>query len=107
MVAVGEVDIALVEDGRPLERGAVETLAGVAVTVFRDQRPLAAQLEPDPPTVAASLPLDGEVPVGLVDAVGLTVLPRVQVAVRGRASLVLVCLTCGLGLTDLFVMVPV
>lgn len=105
---VRETDVFLVEDGHPLERRAVEALAGRAVAVLGRQGPVTAELVLDAAAVALPSPLYGEIfffPIFTIHVVALLfvggrrdqvasvrgpVLPRVFFAVRGRACLVLV-----------------
>ena len=76
MVAVGEVDVGFVEDGGPLEGGAVEPLAGLAVAVFGGEGRVAAELVADLAAVAGAGPEGGgEGGRVAVDLVGGAVFP--------------------------------
>lgn len=115
VVAVREVDVLLVEDGRPLEGRAVQALAGRAVAVLGGQGAVAAELVLDAPAVALTTPLYDELLLlllllsflvlffvsavllfrgrgGVMDSVWRSVLPLVFFAMCGGACLVLVWL---------------
>ena len=61
MVPVREGDVLLVEDRRPLERRAVQALAGRAVAVFGGQGSFAGELVLDLAAVAFAVPVGFEV----------------------------------------------
>lgn len=78
-----KVDVRLVEDGRPLERRAVQALAGGAVAVFCGERAGAGERVADRAAVAFAAPFDGEGVGGGGEAVGGAELPLVGGAVGG------------------------
>ena len=91
VVAVGEGDVGLVEDGGPLEGRAVQALARGAVAVFGGEGALAAELVLDAAAVALAVPGGfGAGGVVGVDFVGGSVFPLVFLAVGGVGGLVLV-----------------
>jgi hypothetical protein len=75
VVAVREVDVLLVEDGRPLERRAVLRLTGRAVAVLAVEGLLPVQLVAHPSAVAVCFVQGLELLVVAVDAVGRLALP--------------------------------
>ena len=77
VVAVREVDVGLVEDGGPLEGGAVEALAGRAVAIFCGEGFGAGELVARFAAVAVAGPEGVEVFGGSVDLVGGEALPVV------------------------------
>ncbi len=90
VVAVREVDVGLVEDGRPLEGRPVQPLARRAVAVLGRQRFVARQLVPRLAAVAPPVPRRAEGVRGAVDLVWGSVLPVVLVGLRRRRVAVFV-----------------
>jgi len=77
VVAMGEVDICLVEDCCPLKRCAMDHLAGGAMAVLGCEWLLPAELELDLAAMAAALVLDIEVAAVIVNGIGWPCLPVV------------------------------
>lgn len=90
MMTVCEVDVLLVEDGRPLERRGVLRLAGRAVAQLGVEGLFAAELVFYLAAVAFGFVAGIELIVGLVDAVGRALLPLAESGRGLTAGLILV-----------------
>lgn len=90
VVAVREVDVGLVEDGRPLEGRAVQPLAGCAVAVFGREGALARELVFGLAAMAGAVPDGGEGVGGAVELVRGPMLPGVLVGLGGGGVAVFV-----------------
>lgn len=83
MMALRKVDVRLVEDGGPLERGAVQPLARRAVAVFGGEGARARDGVADRAAVAFAAPFDGDRVGGRGEGVGGAEFPLVFRAVGG------------------------
>jgi len=88
VVAFGEVDVAFLEDGRPLEGCSVKYLASRAMAKLSIQRPVPTQLELHPSTMTSSFIFRVEslsfirfLPSLIMDLIGLAEFPIVLFAV--------------------------
>jgi len=90
VVAVGEVDVLLVEDGSPLEWCRMLGLASSAVAELAIKGLYARKLVLNLATMATGLVLDIELVVGFVDPVRGALLPLANASCRLAAALIFV-----------------